>query len=180
MGDTTNLPKYDTPAAAKLLHSVYSVTNIQNKVRTLDGTKVTYSAWTKLFTLHCKGYDVLPHIDGTDPPAKTDPTYESWVKIDSIVLQWIYGTLSDDLLVHILDTDVTAREAWVKIHNIFLNNKGAHAAALESEFNSLKLVACSSLDDYCQKFKNIAEQLKDVGRTVDEALLVTQLISGLP
>ncbi|XP_022031246.1 uncharacterized protein LOC110932201 [Helianthus annuus] len=111
MGDANNANDAD----AKALHPVYSVTNIQNKVRILDGEKVTYSSWVKLFKLHAHGYDVLDHIDETPPPAATDPSYEAWSKIDSIVLQWIYGTLSDDLLVRVLEADSTAQQAWDRI-----------------------------------------------------------------
>ncbi|XP_022024066.1 uncharacterized protein LOC110924357 [Helianthus annuus] len=85
------------------LYPVYTVTNVQNKVRVLDGKKVTYSSWVKLFQLHARGYKVLDHIDGTLPPAKDDQLYESWMEIDAIELQWIYSTLSDDLVVRVLD-----------------------------------------------------------------------------
>ena len=63
---------------SKAIHPVYTITNILNKVRILDGTKVTYSSWVRLFKLHARGYKVLSHIeDTTVPPAETDPTYEA-------------------------------------------------------------------------------------------------------
>ncbi|KAI3817497.1 hypothetical protein L1987_11289 [Smallanthus sonchifolius] len=169
------------PDKSQALHPVYTtVTNIQNKVRILDGIKVTYSSWVKLFKLHAKGYKVSDHIDGTNPPVETDPTYASWAEIDAIVLQWIYGTLSDDLLARILDTDASAHAAWVKLQEIFLNNKGSRAAALENEFTNLSLAGCSSMDEYCQKLKAISEQLSDVDQPVSESRLVFQLVLGLP
>ncbi|XP_074270896.1 uncharacterized protein LOC141594806 [Silene latifolia] len=116
--DTSTPPKSS-------LHPVYSVNNIQNKVRVLDGIKVSYASWVHLFTLHARGYKVLAHIDGTAPPAATDPTFDEWTEIDSHVLQWIYGTLSDDLLSRVLEPDTTARKTWLRVQNIFLNNKGA-------------------------------------------------------
>ncbi|CAH1423585.1 unnamed protein product [Lactuca virosa] len=168
------------PTPVKALHPVYTVTNIQNKIRTLDGTKVSYSSWVRLFKLHARGYRVLAHIDGSDPPSKTDPTYENWSEIDAIVLQWIYGTISDDLLARVLEPDSTAYEAWFKIQNIFLNNKGSRAAALEHEFTNLTLRAMSSLEAYCQRLKDLASQLNDVDCPVNEKRLVLQLIRGLP
>ncbi|XP_074283498.1 uncharacterized protein LOC141608047 [Silene latifolia] len=162
------------------LHPVYSVTNILNKVRLLDGVKVNYSAWVKLFTLHARGYKVLHHIDGTEPPAETDPNYASWCEIDAHVLQWIYGSISDDLLLRILETDSTAYEAWLRLKNHFHNNKGSRAAALEHEFTHMSLEKASSLDDYCQRLKDIATQLNDVGSKVDDQRLVLQLVRGLP
>lgn len=164
----------------KPLHPVYSVANIQNKIRTLDGVKVTYSSWVKLFKLHAHGYDVLKHTDGSTPPVKTDATYESWSKIDAIVLQWIYGSLSDELLARVLDTDATTQQAWNRIQDIFLNNKSSRAAALEHQFINLTLASCSSMDEYQQKLKDLTEQLNDVDHTVPESPLVLQMVRGLP
>lgn len=168
-----------TPPPTKL-HPAYSVSNIQHKVRILDGVKVTYSTWVNLFTLHARGYKVLSHIDGTTAPAKTDPRYEEWAEIDALVLQWIYGTLSDDLLVRVLEAESTAHAAWTRVKNLFTNNRGARAAALEREFTTLRLGDTSSLEAYCQRLKEIAGQLKDVGVTVDDSRLVLQLVRGLP
>ena len=146
----------------------------------LDGTKVAYSSWVRLFKLHVRGYKVLAHIDGTTPPTKTDPAYEAWSKIDAIVLQWIYGTLSDDLLARVLDPESTAFEAWNKVKEIFLNNKGSRVTALEYEFNHLTLRATTSLEAYCQHLKYLASQLEDVKCLVTANRLVLQLVRGLP
>ncbi|KAL9235419.1 hypothetical protein vseg_010178 [Gypsophila vaccaria] len=76
----------DSSSPARL-HPVYSVSNIQHKVRVLDGTKISYSSWVNLFTLNARCHKVLHHIDGTPAPEKTDSQYESWNEIDAIVLQ---------------------------------------------------------------------------------------------
>ncbi|KAJ0737567.1 hypothetical protein HanLR1_Chr06g0208461 [Helianthus annuus] len=172
-------PAADNPPA-RTLHPVYSVTNIQNKVRILDGDKVTYSDWVKLFRLHAHGYDVLNHIDGSGPPAKTDPSYEAWSKIDAIVLQWIYGTLSDSYLKRVIDTDCTAQQAWDRLHTVFLNNKNARAATLEHAFTTTTMASCSSLNAYFQQMKDLAEQLNDVDHPVSDSRLVLQMVTGLP
>ncbi|XP_074293817.1 uncharacterized protein LOC141620984 [Silene latifolia] len=162
------------------LHPVYSVNNILHKIRMLDGVKITYSSWVKLFTLNAKGYKVSNHIDGTPPPADTDPKYAEWCEIDAHVLQWIYGSISEDLLIRILETDSTAYEAWTRLKNHFHNNKEARAAALEHEFTNLSLSKCGSMDDYCQKLKDLATQLTDVGSSVTDQRLVLQMVRGLP
>ncbi|KAL4589852.1 hypothetical protein LXL04_002763 [Taraxacum kok-saghyz] len=104
-GDEPNPPK-------GALHPIYTVTNIQTKVRVLDGIKVTYSSWVKLFKLHARGYKVMAHIDGTPAAPKTAADYEQWCEIDAIVLQWIYGSLFEDLISRVLDNDTTAFAAW--------------------------------------------------------------------
>ncbi|KAJ0520481.1 hypothetical protein HanIR_Chr10g0459901 [Helianthus annuus] len=154
--------------------------NINNKIRTLDGKKITYSSWVKLFNLHLCAYKVLHHIDGTAPPAESDPKFASWSELDALILQWIFSTISDDLLARVLDTNLTARSAWLKLQEIFLNNKQARAVTLETRFSNTTLKSCSSFDDYCQTLKDLSEQLKDVDQPVTESRLVIQMVRGLP
>ncbi|XP_022014316.1 uncharacterized protein LOC110913804 [Helianthus annuus] len=167
MGDKveSSLAKQQNP-----LHPVYTVTDIQKKIRVLDGSKVTYSAWVKLFQLHARGYEVLDHIT-SEPPPETDPTYDQWKKIDAIVLQWIYSTLSDEYLLRVLESDSTALQAWNRVKAIFHNNKGPRCAALQTKFVNLKLSACASLEAYCQTLRDLAAQLDDVGSPVNEQSL---------
>ncbi|XP_076897131.1 uncharacterized protein LOC143550356 [Bidens hawaiensis] len=162
MASDKNASSSSASVDLKAIHPVYFVTNIKNKIRTLDGTTITYSAWVKLFTLHAKGYKVLWHIDDTPPPEVTDDSYESWAGVDAIVQPWIYGTISDKYLRRVLDTKATAQQVRNKLKHIFLSNKKSRAAALEKQFTNLTLSACSSLDDYCQKLQDLAEQLNDV------------------
>lgn len=171
--------KPESSSSAKALHPAYSVSNIQTKIRTLDGSKVTYSSWVKLFRFHAIAYKVLDHLNDTLAPADTDPSYESWKELDALVSQWIYSTISDDLLVRVLDTEASARTTWLKLEKIFLSNKQAKAATLETRFVNLTLAACNSVDDYCQQLKDLANQLVDVGQPVPEKRLVLQLVRGL-
>ncbi|KAJ0775601.1 putative RNA-directed DNA polymerase [Helianthus annuus] len=78
-----------------------------------------------------------------------------------------------------MDTTV-AKAAWTKLEKIFLSNKKARAAALETKFCNLTLTACSSVDDYCQQLSDLASQLADVDQPVTESRLVLQLVRGLP
>ncbi|XP_074284165.1 uncharacterized protein LOC141608719 [Silene latifolia] len=160
-----------TETSKSTLHPVYTVTNIHNKVRVLNGLKVSYSLWVDLFTLHARGYKVLHHIDVTTPPANTDPLFSAWSEVNAIVLQWIYGTMSDDLLPRVLKRDSTAREAWTRVENIFLNNKGARAASLEHEFINLKLGKFPNFDTNCQRLKDLSVALSDVGAAVSDQRL---------
>ncbi|KAJ0478294.1 hypothetical protein HanRHA438_Chr00c13g0849691 [Helianthus annuus] len=178
MGDKTDTSSNTTKPSVPL-HPVYTVTDITKKVRILDGVKVTYSAWVKLFNLHARGYEVLDHITN-EPPAKDDPTYAQWMKIDAVVLQWIYSTLSDEYVLRVLEEPSTALQAWNRVKDLFHNNKGPRCAALQSRFVNLKLSSMSSLEAYCQALRDLAAQLDDVGSPVNEQTLVLQLVRGLP
>ncbi|XP_022019192.1 uncharacterized protein LOC110919223 [Helianthus annuus] len=172
--DSSSPPENKTPT----LHPVYTVTNIQNKV--LDGEKVSYSSWVKLFMLHATGYEVVCHIDGTPSPDEKSPEFTSWKKIDAIVLQWIYDTLSDDLLVRVLTDKSTAYEAWQRVKRLFVNNKGSCAQALQQELTNLKLASLPSLEAYCQRIRELCDQLVAVDIPVTDNQRVLYLVSGLP
>ncbi|KAJ9552992.1 hypothetical protein OSB04_017037 [Centaurea solstitialis] len=157
------------------LHPAYSVTNIQQRVRFLDGEKIPYPSWVNLFWLLATGFDVLNHIDGSPPPEAKSAEYSSWKKPDAVVLQWIYAILSEDLLVWVLVSKPTAYEAWKRVQNLFLNNKGSRAAALQHELTKLTLAAMPSLEAYCQRIRELADQL-----TAVDTQRVLYLVRGLP
>ena len=78
---------------------IYGITNIKSYVPLiLDLDRLNYDPWRELFKTHCIGYSVFDHLDGTN----LQPTDKEWCKVDSIVKQWIYGTLSQNLLQTIL------------------------------------------------------------------------------
>ncbi|XP_076913350.1 uncharacterized protein LOC143571939 [Bidens hawaiensis] len=137
MGDQTD-------QANKSLHPVYTITDITRKVRVLDGVKVSYSSWVKLFQLHARGYKVMNHIDGTRAPAKEDPTYASWSEIDAIVLQWIYGTLLDDLLLNDVDHPVGDQRLVLKLVRGLLIEYDTVGAYINQSLPSWE-TACSML-----------------------------------
>ncbi|XP_022032647.1 arp2/3 complex-activating protein rickA-like [Helianthus annuus] len=167
-------------AVHKPLHPVYTVSNIQHKVRILDSTNVSYASWVKLFTLHAKGYKVLSHIDGTPSPGKDSADFAEWENIDSIVLQWIYGTLSDALLVRVLTDESTAHEAWLRVKRLFVNNKGPRSQALQHELANTTLASMSNLEAYCQKIRDLTDQLKALNFPMNDQQRVLHLVKGLP
>ncbi|CAH1433712.1 unnamed protein product [Lactuca virosa] len=125
-------------------------------------------------------YNVVDHIDDTKPTEETDEGYTQWKEIDTLVLQWIYATVSDEVLGRILDIKTTARAAWLRIQKIYHINKGSRVAALEGEFYNLTLNTCSSMDDYCQRHSDLIEQLGDIDNPLSESRLILQLFRGLP
>ncbi|XP_035838816.1 uncharacterized protein LOC118486456 [Helianthus annuus] len=172
--------KTDPKTQTSTLHPVYTVTNIQHKVRVLDGVEVSYPTWVKLFTLHAAGYEVLNHIDGTPSPDKDSPEYPSWKKIDVVVLQWIYDTLTNEYLVRVLEDESTAYEAWVRVKNLFLNNKASRAAALQLELSNLTLASMPTLDAYCQRVRDLTDQLAAADCPLNNTQKILHLIKGLP
>nr|KYP41371.1 Retrovirus-related Pol polyprotein from transposon TNT 1-94 [Cajanus cajan] len=128
-----------------------------------------YSSWVELFKIHCRAYQVIDHI--LQPPSKsTDTATEKvaegdpalWSRLDAIVLQWIYGTISNDLLHTILQPDSTTQQAWEQLQNIFLDNKNSRAVYLENQFTHVHMDDYPNILAYCQELKMLADQLSNV------------------
>ncbi|XP_022041094.1 uncharacterized protein LOC110943668 [Helianthus annuus] len=144
----------------------------------------------ELFKLHYKAFQIYDHLLPHSPPAvssSTDKdkaadsstTKEAWERLDSIVLQWIYGTISQDLVHTIIKPGTTAHQAWTTLENLFQDNKSARALHLRHRFTNTRLENFANVSAYCQELKVFSDQLANVGHPVDNDALVLQLIAGL-
>ncbi|XP_006598411.2 uncharacterized protein [Glycine max] len=166
-------------------HPALAVSNIKNHVPIiLEMENVQYATWAELFKIHARSHRVIDHIippqDGKQKTPPTEEETELWLTLDATILQWIYATISHDLLHTILEPDTTAMEVWNRLHDIFQDNKHSRAVTiLEYDFTHTTTKAFSSVSAYCQHLKSLSDQLKNVGFPVDNSRLVLQLVSGL-
>ncbi|XP_021747222.1 uncharacterized protein LOC110713067 [Chenopodium quinoa] len=145
---------------------------------TLDPEKVQYSNWVELFKCHAHAFNVLDHIDSkTKKPA--DVFDAMWKKLDSVVKNWIYDTISIELLETVLCKGDTTQQLWNKLKEIFQDNKTTRAVYLENQFNQVHLSIFSDIASYCRELKNLKDQLANVDQPVSEQKLVIRLVSGL-
>ncbi|XP_021740044.1 uncharacterized protein LOC110706430 [Chenopodium quinoa] len=100
-------------------------------------------------------------------------------RLDDLVRQWIYGTISIDLLNTIADPDDKAVDAWKRLENFFLNNKAARAMTLDAQFTNTKLEQFDGVKPYCSHLKTLADNLRNVGDTVSGHEMALQLLKGL-
>ncbi|XP_021974480.1 uncharacterized protein LOC110869544 [Helianthus annuus] len=143
------------------IHLTVSVSNIKNLIPvTLEMERGQYGSWCELFENHCRACMVIDHLspktaaqttstkDADKAPAKA-ATDDSWDRLDAIVLQWIYSTISSDLLHTILKPDNIAHEAWTTLQGIFKDNKSSRAIHLMHKFSgwlSQYVILLSSLE----------------------------------
>ncbi|XP_071705335.1 uncharacterized protein [Rutidosis leptorrhynchoides] len=170
------------------IHPAITVNNIKNFIPiTLEMEKSQYSFWSGLFQIHCRAYEVLDHIvpnttdssSSTTTQTTTQTQTASWERLDAIVLQWIYGTISHDLLRTIFKPDATAQQAWDRLKGIFHDNKNSRAVHLQHQFANTRIDNFPDASSYCQELKILADQLGNVGPAIEEDRLVLQLVTGL-
>ncbi|XP_047170872.1 uncharacterized protein LOC124839174 [Vigna umbellata] len=138
-------------------HSALAVTNVNNLIPiTLDmETAITAYQTTK----------------AADLPL--------WNRLDVVVLQWIYATISPDILTSILVADDSAERAWQHVADLFQDNKNSRALYLETQFTNTYLTDFSSTSAYCNHLKSLADQLSNVGAPISDQRLVLRLLAGL-
>ncbi|XP_021728259.1 uncharacterized protein LOC110695309 [Chenopodium quinoa] len=165
-------------------HPALTVNNIKHNIPVvLELTDAQYSTWAELFKIHARSHKVLDHII---PPPKekakvpvTDEEKETWSVLDAAVLSWIYSTISNDLLLTIMEPDATAMEAWDRLRDLFQDNQNSRALTLEQEFSTTKMEDFPNVSAYCQHLKSLSDRLRGVAAPVDNNRLVLQLVSGL-
>jgi hypothetical protein len=101
----------------------------------------------------------------------------SWLRLDSIVLSWILGTISKDL--HDLVRNTTnARGAWLALEGQFLGNAKARALRFDASFRTF-VQGDLSVSEFCRKMKGMADSLGDLGWPVEDRILVLNILRGL-
>ncbi|PNX61545.1 retrovirus-related Pol polyprotein from transposon TNT 1-94, partial [Trifolium pratense] len=109
---------HTTPSATSVpvpIHPALTVPNITNFIKiTLSMENGQYNTWSELFKIHARVFEVIDHIIPPSPtpkpetPSLKESDYQLWRRLDAVVLQWIYGTISNDLLNTIIEHDSTA------------------------------------------------------------------------
>ncbi|XP_022024026.1 uncharacterized protein LOC110924311 [Helianthus annuus] len=163
-------------------HPAVTVTSIKNLIPiTLDIETGHYTTWSEMFKIQCKAHLVYDHLQPKVAPETSSSTTtaketekdkstprETWERLDSIVLQWIYSTISTDLLHTVLKPDTTAYEAWTTIANIFQDNKATRTIDLNNKFAPTHLDLFLNMSAYCQALKVIFDQLNNLGSPITD------------
>ncbi|KAE8702546.1 protein YLS7-like [Hibiscus syriacus] len=136
-----------------------------------------------LVRVHDLHHHIIPHTEEEEITAyaaskAADPAL--WKRLDAAVLQWIYGTISTDLLHAILLKDDTAQGAWSRLKSMFHDNKASRATHLEEELPDIDFGNFSSIDSYCNHIKSLVDRLADVDAHLSNNKLVLKLTVGLP
>ncbi|XP_073360059.1 uncharacterized protein [Aegilops tauschii subsp. strangulata] len=89
-----------------------------------------------------------------------------------------FTTISKDLFHTVVSDGDDARAVWVKLNDLFTDNKLQRRVFLQQEFFDYHQDD-QSIDDYCRRLKTLADELRDIGAKVDDDLLLSMLTAGL-
>ncbi|GKE19514.1 WRKY family transcription factor, partial [Tanacetum coccineum] len=160
------------------IDKAYSIVSIKVFIPTpLDLDKLNYNSWNLLFKRFCKTYEVHHHLDvpSTTTTSTIDPLDES---NDSLVIMWIYSTISPKLVDMIVDDDTTVYGLWKRLKDLFHDNKDARITQLDNEIRNM-VIGNSPMTDFFQQLKSKADRLASLGSPVQDSSLVTYAINGV-
>ncbi|KAL2892766.1 Retrovirus-related Pol polyprotein from transposon TNT 1-94, partial [Bienertia sinuspersici] len=179
MVETPNSPPSSSSNTTTPFHPAFAVNNIKAAIPVLlDNEDSQYTAWSEHFQIHACAYNVMDHIDSSIPkPVDLDSA--TWTRLDALVKQWIYATISKDLGATILQPGATALQLWNRLKEIFQDHKETRAIYLEEQLASTKLAQFANVSDYCKHLKSLADQLANVDSPLTDKQLVLRLIAGL-
>ena len=128
-----------------------------------------YARWRDLVILTLRRYALDDHVLNDVSIAVQTP---AWLRLDSIVLSWILGTISLDLHNLICNTP-HARGAWLALEGQFLGNADARALRLDASFRTF-VQGNLSVSEFCRQIKGMADSLGDLGWPVKDRIFGPQ------
>ncbi|CAN6354820.1 unnamed protein product [Urochloa humidicola] len=169
-------PDPTDPLVAQLHLQAAGVQNIRALVSVvLDPTSSFYGRWRDQVLLALRRYALDDHVTTDTPAEGQDPL---WLRLDSVVLSWIFGTISLDLQDIVRAPDITARQAWLVLEGQFLGNREHRALRLDARFRTY-VQGDQSVGEYCRRMKGMADELHDLGCPVSDRILVLNVLRGL-
>lgn len=94
-----------------------------------------------------------------------------WSTLDATVLQWIYSTISNNLLHTIIEPEAKVVDAWIGLDEetyIFQDNEHFRIVTLQQEFSHTFWRDFPNVSVYCQRLKLLSDQLQKRGRSGNE------------
>ncbi|XP_023734987.1 uncharacterized protein LOC111882846 [Lactuca sativa] len=167
------------PSAKSTFHLAFTVTNIKNSIAIIiKQDDDHYAIHVDFFHIHICVYNVKYHNDKKLPkPTNIDNT--TWTRLDALVKQRIYNTISPELAHTIMKPGATTLGLLKHLQEIIQDNRTTRSVYLKEKFNKKYLLAFSNITDYCACLNKLADQLKNVVNPISEIKMVLKLVSRL-
>ena len=121
---------------AQLHLQAAGVQNIRALVTVLlDPTSSSYGRWRDQVLLALRRYAIDDHVLLDTPIEARDMV---WLRLDSVAMSWIFGTISLDLQDLVRTHGGTARQAWLALEGQFLGNAESRALAARRQLPHLR------------------------------------------
>jgi hypothetical protein len=169
----TTSSTYENTVVARFHLQAAVVLNVRQLVNIVLDSSTNYACWSDLMEKALQRYALIKHV--TDDTLSNDP---GWIRMDSVVLNWISNSISVDLHQVVWERGCTTHHLWLAIKKQFLGNREQRTLHLDDAFRTF--VQCDlSVNEYCRKFKAMANGLADLGAPVEDRILILNILRRL-
>lgn len=88
--------------------------------------------WRGHFLVTLGKFALSDHVLSDDP----DSTLLDWSRMDCVVLSWLYGTISTNLVETVMEPGTTAHTVWHALEDQVVGNHETRAPYLDAEFRN--------------------------------------------
>jgi hypothetical protein len=170
----TSSSTYEDTVIAGLHLQAVAVLNVHQLVNIiLDSSSTNYACWRDLMEHALQCYALIKHV--TDDTPSNDL---GWIQMDSVILNWISNSISVDLHQVVREHGCTARHLCLTIENQFLDNRKQRTLHLDAVFRTF-VQGDLSVNEYCRKFKVMADGLADLDAPVEDQILILNILRRL-
>lgn len=96
---------------------------------------------------------------------------KAWSEINLLLDESIYSYIGDTL---------TAKSAWEALEKAFQDSGLCRKVSLLKELVQIQLADCDSTEDYVNRMMTTAQKVKKTGLNLDEEVLASLMLAGLP
>ena len=103
-------------------------------------------------------------------------------KKDKATIAFIYQALTEDVILQVASCK-TAKKLWESLRKRHVGEEKVQQARLQSlmiGFNSLYMKEDETVDAFAEKLNGYVTKAKELGKTLDESLLVRKLLDSTP
>ncbi|XP_071680682.1 uncharacterized protein [Lolium perenne] len=159
---------------APLWAQATAVQNIKSLIPvTLDLKASNFTKWQNFLAIAVTQYALADHLDTPIPPVDAE-----WLRLDSMVLRWLYGSIAPDITDMVMAAGTTSFAVLTAITDLFRDNQQARAGYLGQKFSNITQ-GDKSVTEYCLEQKTVAAALADINAPVTDNALVWNTIKGL-
>ncbi|GJV91851.1 zinc finger, CCHC-type containing protein, partial [Tanacetum coccineum] len=104
------------------------------------------------------------------------------IKKDKATIAFLYQALTEDMILQVAGCE-TAKELWDSLKTRHVGEERVQQARLQSlmiGFNALQMKDDDTVDAFTAKLNGYATKAKELGKTLDESLLVRKLLDSTP
>jgi hypothetical protein len=164
---------YENTIVARHHLQAAAVLNVHQLVNIILDSSTNYASWSDLMEQALQHYPLIKHV--TDDAPSNDLV---WIRMDSVILNWISNSISADLHQVVRERGCTVCHLLLAIENQFLSNRKQCTLHLDAAFRTF-VQGDLSVNKYYHKFKAMADGLADIGASIEDRILVLNILRGL-